>query len=218
MQHALAFLHTAEVHVETFGALCAELAPELQPLHLVRPALLEDARREGLSSHLRARIAAAVANADARVVVCTCSTIGGVVEEMDTDDRFTAMRIDRAMADAAVRRGRRVAVLAALASTLEPTRLLLQESARRAGVQVALEEVLVEGAWPLFEQGDRDGYIAAIAKTLARCRDVDAIVLAQASMAPAALQVPAGGIPVFSSPRLGVAAAVAQVRAQQAGQ
>ena len=69
----------------------------------------------------------------AAVVACTCSTIGGIAERTATGGAFTAQRIDRAMAERAVRAGPRVLIAAALESTLEPTTALILSTAAQAG-------------------------------------------------------------------------------------
>ncbi|HEX3141412.1 MAG TPA: Asp/Glu/hydantoin racemase, partial [Rhizobacter sp.] len=148
MRHDIAFLHTSPVHVPTFDALLRELAPGLRVAHLVREDLLADAQQHGVDDPgLMARVRQALAQADARVVVCTCSTLGGIAEETDTGAAFQVTRIDRAMADHAVRRGGTVLLVAALASTLAPTSEVLQSSALRQGVAIAVEPLLVAGAW-----------------------------------------------------------------------
>jgi hypothetical protein len=213
MQHDLAFLHTAEAHVETFTRITEEVSPGLRVRHVVAEGLLEQARKDGLTENLRQHVRAAVAEAassGACVVVCTCSTIGGLAEATAGD--FRAMRIDRAMADFAVRQGRRILVAAALESTLEPTLDLLRDSARACGAEVQMTALLAENAWAYFEQGDRQSYTDAIATAILANRDgFDAVVLAQASMAPAAERCGDIGIPVLSSPRMGVEAAVRAV-------
>jgi hypothetical protein len=65
----------------------------------------------------------------------------------------------------------------------------------------------VDGAWALFDSGDREGYLATIADVIAATTDADVIVLAQASMADAA-DLTTVDVPVLSSPRLGFRAAV----------
>jgi len=213
MQHDLAFLHTANVHVETFTRITEQVRPGLRVRHVVAEQLLDDARRDGITEPLAQRVRGAVseaASSGARVVVCTCSTIGGLAEATAGD--FRAMRIDRAMADFAVRQGRRILVAAALESTLEPTLDLLRDSARACNADVRMTELLVKNAWTCFEQGDRESYIDAIATAILANRDgFDAVVLAQASMAPAAERCGDIGIPVLSSPRMGVEAAVCAV-------
>src|SRR6476661_1546288 len=105
MRHDIAFLHTSPVHVPTFEKLMQEVAPDLRVSHIVREDLLADAQRDGIGdSSLIARIRKAMTDAGASgaaVVVCTCSTIGGVAESMNTEGAFIAARIDRAMADKA---------------------------------------------------------------------------------------------------------------------
>jgi hypothetical protein len=119
------------------------------------------------------------------------------------------MRVDRAMAERAVELGQRIIVAAALTSTIAPTRELILDAARRSGKEVELVELLCGPAWPKFEQGDLVGYLDEIAACLRRvATDGDVIVLAQASMAGAAALCADLPIPILSSPRLGLEAAI----------
>jgi hypothetical protein len=212
LPHDLAFLHTAAIHEDSFEKLCKEIAPALKVRHVVDEALLGQARENGLTGALVAKVHDAViraADTGAAVVVCTCSTVGGLAEATNTAGKFIAMRIDRAMADIAVSTGGRILVIAALASTLEPTRALLQSSARNANVDIKLVESLVEDAWASFETGDRDKYHELVASAVQNgLEDADVIVLAQASMAGVVERFLDARKPVLSSPRLGVKAAV----------
>lgn len=213
----IAFLHTARGHVASFDALLQAQAPGLRAHHAVDEALLADAQRLGADdAGLRDRVHAAMraaAAGGARQVVCTCSTIGALAEGMATDGAFEAARIDRAMADRAVRQGPRVLVVVALASTLAPTQALLADSAARLQRPVTLLPLRVEGAWAQFERGDRAAYLAAIAGAVrAQAATADVVVLAQASMAGAADLLKDLPVDVLSSPALGVAAAVERWR------
>lgn len=210
MRADVVFLHTAAVHVETFRRLLAQTDDSLKGVHVVAEELLDEARRVGADDpDLRARVQQAMTNAavesGARVAVCTCSTIGGAAERTDGGGRFAAMRIDRAMADRAVRSGPRVLVVAALESTLLPTGALLAESAAAAGLRVDARNLLVEVAWPHFLAGDVPAYLRSVADAVQLgCTDADVVVLAQASMAPAAAMLSHLGVEVLASPRLGV--------------
>jgi hypothetical protein len=212
MTHDLAFLHTLAANLAVFDALATARRPDLRVRHAVGDDLLNEARATGVTAGLTTRVHDAMrdlASTGAKIVVCTCSTIGGAAEATETGGRFIAMRIDRPMADRAVALGPHVLVAAALASTFEPTRLLLEDSARRANVPLHLQERLIEGAWTHFEHGDPDRYYQTIAEALTS--DVSrfgAVVLAQASMAPAADRCRNGSVPILSSPRLGVEAAL----------
>jgi len=85
VRHAIAFLHTAQAHVATFERLLGEAAPGLSARHVVRDDLLADARAVGVCDPaLVARVHAAMqeaASGGAKVVACTCSTIGGIAEQ-----------------------------------------------------------------------------------------------------------------------------------------
>ncbi len=47
MKHDIAFLHTADIHVKTFGELMGELTPDLEVCHVVDKALLVESRTAG---------------------------------------------------------------------------------------------------------------------------------------------------------------------------
>lgn len=209
MQEALAFLHTAQVHVPTFERLVRENAPGLRVRHLVREELLADARITGVDdAGLVARVHEAMreaASGGAPVVVCTCSTIGAIAERTPTGGAFKALRIDRAMADQAVRTGPRVLIAAALESTLAPTQALVLSAAEEADVAVQPTLLFVEDAWPFFQSGDTARYVETLARAIrAKAGTADVIVLAQASMAPVEDALADIGIDVLSSPVPGV--------------
>lgn len=208
----IAFLHTSPVHVATFEALVAELAPGTRTVHIVDEALLAAARVQGITAEVAAQVAAALTKGarQSAVLLCTCSTIGACAESIGLPAGQPVLRVDRAMAERAVALGSRITLAAALESTLPPTRQLLEEVAEAAGNPVVIMDCFCAGAWEKFEAGDLPGYHRAIAKTLQAVTDPgDVIVLAQASMAPAALLCPAIDIPILSSPRLGVEKALA---------
>ncbi|HEY0821790.1 MAG TPA: aspartate/glutamate racemase family protein [Rhizobacter sp.] len=206
----LVFLHTSPVHVATFEALLKALAPQRSAIHHVREDLLARAQRDGLDdAGLVAAVRSALLDAasGARVMVCTCSTLGGIAEATQADVPVT--RIDRAMADEAVMLGAPVLVLAALHSTLGPTAQLLQSSAERLGRPLQWRSVCVDEAWPHFEAGRRDAYLANIAAAVRReARPGETVVLAQASMAGAAELLADTGLVVLSSPKCGLVEAL----------
>ena len=193
MHYDLVFLHTASVHIETFSRLAEAWLPGVRIQHLVNEQLLADAQdHDYLPAELVERIQAAVREAGktASAVCCTCSTIGDAAEQTFSDCTGKySIRIDRAMADQAVREAKRIKVLAALESTIGPTEQLLYSSAHRLGRRVELDTDVVEGAWDAFQSGNLERYHRVIAQYLAKLDGAcELIVLAQASMAPAAQQ------------------------------
>ncbi|MEZ3177915.1 arylsulfatase [Streptomyces pimonensis] len=204
----LALLHTSPVHVPVFDALRDEAHPGLELRHVVAEGLLERARADGpaaVADEVRTRVRE-TADRGARAVLCTCSTIGGVAEATAAGAGVPVLRVDRPMAAAAVAAGPGVVVLAALESTLRPTAALVEEEAARAGRSVEVRTVLVEGAWARFEAADPAGYARRVADAADAVTGADAIVLAQASMAPAE-RLTTTRVPVLASPRPGLAAA-----------
>ncbi|CAM5496106.1 aspartate/glutamate racemase family protein [Streptomyces avidinii] len=203
----LLLLHTSPVHVPVFDALRDRNHPGAVLRHLVAPELLERARTEGPESVAPAlRGLLAEAGAGAGAVLVTCSTIGATAESLAPALGVPVLRVDRPMAAAAVRAGARIAVLAAVESTLSPTgELLVEEAGERP---VSIRTHLVAGAWERFEAGDTAGYLARVAEVAGSVTEADVIVLAQASMAGAADLV-TGTVPVLSSPAPGLAAGLA---------
>jgi hypothetical protein len=217
MRQHVAFLHTSPVHVETFDRLVKAEDPTVQAEHIVAEDLLADAQRIGaehptLVERIQAAMAGAASNG-ATIVVCTCSTIGGPAERAPTCTGVTAARIDRAMANRAVELGPRILIVAALESTLGPTAELIRESAIALRAEVELEHLLVSEAWPHFLRGDYAAYLNAVV-TAVRAEPIRAnvVVLAQASMAPAAETLNDLGVEVLASPTLGVQSALAHLR------
>jgi hypothetical protein len=204
------FLHTAETHVDTFRRLLADVAPGRPGEHLVRPDLLDLARRVGpqhalVCAGLREDLAG-LRDRGAGAILCTCSTVGAAAEDLGRELGIRVVRADRPMAEAAVRAGRRIALVAALESTLRPSRALLEDAAVAAGRQVEIVDAPCLDAWMLFEGGDLVAFhrhVAAHIESLDQAADV--VVLAQASMAPAADLVRSPRT-VLTSPRLAVEA------------
>ena len=207
----LVFLHTSPVHIATFDRLANEIAPTIPIQHVVNESLLEQACQMGITPALQQQVYEqldAVTNG-ARMVLCTCSTIGGIVETFD--DQFPAklIRIDRPLAEHALQLGNRIVVTAAVESTLEPTRRLFEEVATQHSPKAELIDAPCTEAWQYFEVGDLPAYYQAIANHLYEIQTLgDVIVLAQASMAPAVELVSEVLVPILSSPRIGMQEAV----------
>jgi hypothetical protein len=213
------FLHTSSVHVPTFTALLAQADAGVAAAHVVDEALLAQARQAGATDpevvrDVHAAVLHAARSTGARIVVCTCSTVGGAAEDTPTGGAFVAMRIDRAMADRAALLGPAVLIVAALQSTLQPTSALVQDSARRLGRPLQIDTLLVADAWHHFEAGDTAAYVGAVARAVrGALPGPRVVVLAQASMAPVVERLGDVGVEVLASPTLGVRAALERLQA-----
>jgi len=140
----------------------------------------------------------------------TCSSVGPSADGLGAELGVTVLRVDEAMADRAVELGSSVGVAATLPTTLGPTADLIERAAGSQGRQVTVTTRLAEGAFDALRAGDgarHDALVMAALQELAS--GVDVIVLAQASMARAvggasSLEVAGRGVPILTSPRLGV--------------
>lgn len=208
MSFTIGFLHTAQVHVDMFTELVGSQA---HTRHVVDESLLADARAHGVDDALRGRLVAQLQAAaeGSEVLVCTCSTISGEAERLASHVAVPIIRIDRPLAQAAISIGRRVAVVAAVESTVAPTSSLLHEVAADESVELEVSVVRCFDAWSHFEGGDTQAYLRSIARHVTDFPDaVDVFVLAQASMA-GATEYCSVTVPVLSSPGLAVVAALA---------
>ncbi len=151
---------------------------------------------------------AEMAGADA--IMITCSSIGaGVVAAQQLFDT-PVVRVDEAMAEKAVRLGRRIGVMATLRTTLDPTVALLRRKAAEAGREIEIVTSLCDGAFDAVLSGDTATHDAILTRALLQdMRETDLVVLAQASMARVVKTLPEGTLdmPVLSSPELAVAQA-----------
>ncbi|TCK19744.1 Asp/Glu/hydantoin racemase [Ancylobacter aquaticus] len=211
----LALIHTVPSLVARFGPLVEEALPCWTFVHSVDESLLAETVRAGhLTDATRARLAAEVqadaAGADA--VLVTCSTLGEAVDALRPTTPVPLFRIDRGMAEEAVRRARRIGVLATLSTTLEPTGRLIRATASAAGRDVTMVARLCEGAFARLVAGDREAHDRLVREAFDEVApQVELVVLAQASMAGALPASAQQRIAVLTSPELGIAAVAAEL-------
>jgi Asp/Glu/hydantoin racemase len=207
-------IHTVAGLENVFGPLCEEVAPGLAPRHVVDESLLSETIEAGaLTDEVRARFRAHAERARAEgadVIMLTCSSVGPAADDLEGALGVPVLRVDEAMAERAVALGDRIGVAATLPTTLDPTAGLVRRAAERAGKAVTVTTELASGAFQALKGGDAARHDALVMDALrALAGRVDAIVLAQASMARAlagAESVEADGrrVPVLTSPRLGM--------------
>jgi Asp/Glu/hydantoin racemase len=207
----LALLHTSPVLAPLFAALCAKWMPEARIFHMVDESLIKNTIQAGhLQKVTIRRLITTIESgfdAGADAVLVTCSSIGPGVEIAQTLFDLPVIRVDEAMAQSAVQRGKRIGVVATLRTTLEPTTALVRRKARELGKDVEIVECLCEGAFEAVMAGDAATHDRIVGEALTdKMRGAEAIVLAQASMARVLEGLAPGvvKVPVLASPELGV--------------
>jgi Asp/Glu/hydantoin racemase len=211
MAQTLAIIHTSPTLTPLFTTLCTQQMPETTIFHMVDESLIKDTVRAGALQKITMRRlismveSAGMSGADA--VLVTCSSIGPAVSIAQGLFDFPVIRIDEAMAEAAVRAGKSIGVMATLKTTLEPTIALLRDKAAEAALDVEIVSSLCAGAFEAVLAGDTTTHDRILSEALINdMRNVDVIVLAQASMARVVKEMPSGSLaaPVLSSPELAV--------------
>ncbi len=184
-------VHTSPATVELFGKMLRERLAGVEIVNILDDSILPELRANGGDLEAVApRFLIYVDQTRRRgvdLVLNACSSIGELCERAQAQGEAEVVRVDRAMACAAVAAGRSIAVLATLATTLGPTERLLREEAERAGGGHAISAMLAEGAYEALIAGRPAEHDARVADAIAdAARRNDVVVLAQASMARAA--------------------------------
>lgn len=213
MTKKIAVLHTSFVFVQVepvINDLIAELVPDAEVIHFVDSDVLATVVREGgispKSEQRMTSLAVAAEAADADIIFSACSSLGPALSVAAGAVSIPVVKIDEAMAMRAAAAGDRIGVLATVPTTLAPTSDLIREKASEIGKLVSIEQRLCAGAFDILMSGDREQHDAlVIEQALDLARDVDLIVLAQASMSRLQpVLAERTGLPVLSSPRMGV--------------
>ena len=203
----VAFLHTGAVVIAPVAELAREFLPGVDTVNYLDDRIVADLRDESRAAGVAARVAElvrAAKTAGADAVMLTCSSISQLAVTTADEVGIPVLRIDEAMADEAVATGDRIAVLATLPTTLEPTLALIGERAALAGAGPTVVSEVIDGAFAAVSGGDRASHDRLVADAITRvAADADVVVLAQASMASAA-DAAHVDVPVLTSLRPGI--------------
>lgn len=185
----LAILHTTPVTIPVMKALIRDRMEQIEIINLLDDSILPELNAAGrITEEVRNRIACMMRMAkmaEAKAILCACSSVGGVVEEIGRTADLPVYRIDEPMAEEAIGYGR-IGVAATLASTIEPTTELVRRKAAQKGREPMVECLVIKEAGALLNAGKEAEYNELVRKELERLAGSnDVVVLAQASMARA---------------------------------
>lgn len=187
-QKTLGLIHTSATLVPVFAELCNKYLPGIKTFNIVDDSLIKNTIAAGVLTPATARrvvnYAGSAQEAGADFILVTCSSIGAAVEAAGTLTTVPVLRVDQPMADKAVQIGKRIGVIATLSTTLGPTSDLVKRRAAVAGKEISLISRLCEGAFDALMSGDTAMHDEKVGDALKQLsKEVDVIVLAQASMA-----------------------------------
>ena len=214
-------IHTGPVLVDVIRSLAKELMPGVRVVNVVDDGLLAEVRKAGeLTTAVSRRLVgygviAAASGADA--ILNCCSSVGEAAELLQKVIEIPVVRIDDAMARQAVKLGPRIAVVATLATTLEPTKRLIARRANEGRHDVKLTSYVAGEAFDSLLAGDGAKHDALVNEVIDRAmRENDVVVLAQGSMARLVAAREPGHVLVLTSPREGVKSLYAHLQGKQA--
>lgn len=204
----IGFIHTALIMVEVIKKELSTFSLEVNAFHIVDESILFNLMRAGgLNPPIIRRLcrhAVSAEEAGADMIAVTCSSISPTVDVARRLVSCPILKIDEPMAEAAVKRGEKIGIVATVATTLDPTSTLLRNKAVELGKNISLSTLLCQEAFHAILQGDMGRHDRiVIEKAVELAKEVDLLVLAQGSMArlrqPLSQEVK---IPVLSSPNL----------------
>lgn len=201
----IVFVHTVTGVVGMFAELIRKHLPAgVEVLHIADETMIAAVRAAGgptpeVTQRLAQHIQAA-AESGAAAVQVTCSTVSPCIRELGRM-AIPVFSIDGPMARQAVRRYGKIAVLATNAATIKPSMQTIRDAAGDAGRRVSVIGRQCDSAYKAFLAGDRAAHDKIVIREATRlAKGVDAIVLAQASMAALAGQLSALPAAILTSP------------------
>lgn len=164
-----------------------ELGENVEMVSWTDPSILQEARDNGyVTKTAAARLIAMymeAVNAGCDAMINLCSSVGEVADSAQDAAKYIGIpivRVDEEMCRDAARRGKKIAVMATLPTTLEPTKNTIKRVAREIGKNVELIDVLVDGAFGLSQEQFKARMLEEAEKVADKA---DVILFAQGSMA-----------------------------------
>ena len=199
MRPRIFLLHAYRFSIEPIGQAFAELWPAAEALPVLDQSLYADAGADGtLPSDIVPRLERLFRHCElsgGRAIVFTGSTFGPAVEQARRAVSIPVLKSDEAMAEAAVRQGRRILLVATAKRAIPVLRANLEAAAVAAGKQVEIGELWVAAAKAANDAGRHDEHDRQVADAVAAAKDWDVAVLGQISMTPALRHMPAETLP-----------------------
>jgi len=213
MKKKIAILHTSLVFVtkeKLLYNIMDELLPDVEITNIIDDKMLNIVMEKGsIDPEVKRRMclyALAAESMGVDAIFSVCSSLGPATDVAREIVSIPLIKIDEGMAEKAAKEGKRITVMATVPTTIKPTVNLIKEYAGVFKTTPEFRESLSKGAFEHLMSGateKHDAMVMETAKEAAKWSDM--LVLAQASMTRLAPTLSDEvGLPVLSSPRLGV--------------
>ena len=202
----LGIIHAAVFTAASLEPIAREVMPEVSIMHIGDDTIQRDNLNAPVGSIPKVNFfkfttyARFLEEAGVNLIMLACSTFNQAVEHARAMISVPMLQIDRPMMDLAVRQGKRVGLLATLPSTVPSSERLLLQAAADAGKQIEITTLLNNEAFGVLRAGDPKKHNEMLLDDIDKLSGrVDAIVLAQVSMAVLEEQVKGARVPVYNS-------------------
>lgn len=206
----IALIHALPESPEPANRAFAELWPQAARFNLMDDSLAPDLAAAGAITPAITRrfldLGHYAARTGARGILFTCSAFGAAIDACKAAlAPIPVLKPNEAALEAALDAGPRIALLATFGPTIPSMTAELDAMARVRGVAPTIMTRVVDGALAALKAGAGAEHDALVARAAAEFPAVDAIVLAQFSMARAAASIaPVKGRRVLTTPESAV--------------
>lgn len=202
----VALIHTVQSVLATFGTSVKKAVGEVEITNTLDEYLASDPGKRGeFTIENKNRLFSIIKCAEmteADAIVVTCSTLSPIVEEIRPFIKTPLITIDEAMIKNALELGTRITIMATAESTIGPTRIKLLNEAQKLGKEVELTIIHCPEAYEAMKAGDLETHNELLKEKALEIKQQDAVILAQASMAPMQQNIEKiCGCTVLSSPQ-----------------
>lgn len=202
----LGIIHAVNLTIRAMQPFLERYIPDVEVMHVCDDTIQRDNIRAGVgvipkrNYYKFAQYAHNLEEAGADMILLACSTFNYAAELARPMINVPIMQIDRPMMEQAVHQGRRVGLLATLATTVPSSERLLRIVADEQKKDVNITTVLRPEAFEAIQKGDAETHNAILLKEIDKLsRSVDSIVMAQLSMSALAPKLNGARVPVYDS-------------------
>lgn len=185
---------------DPFAKPFEEKHPDLKIYNIMDDSLLEETRNyDGMTPAIASRMlnyAKAAEASGASGVLVTCTSVNQATKYIRPLLNIPILNIEEPVAELAVENGTRIGILGTLPTSPAAIGRVIREKAREMGKAVALEPVVVDGAFDVLCSGDVERHDAMVCEALeGLAKRVDVIAFAQISMS--LINIPKVDVPVY---------------------
>ena len=206
----IVMIHTSPVSLKDLKELVKEKMPDVELVNIIDDSLLEEVKGNGgLTPAIISRMMTYVQTAASLkpdLIFNQCSSVGEAFDIAKKCTDIPTLKIDEAMAEKAVSLGKKIAVIATVASTMKPSCNLVRTKAKEAGKEVEVKEYLVNGALDiLMKEKNVEKHNQLVLNEINKaCEECDVVVLAQGSMTAILPCLKETSKPVLASPEMAI--------------